>query len=65
MLRNATLTDADKPQNTSTFTRDILYFQSQGVKCQAWLYMPKQHEGAKPPVVVAAHGLGALDVCTT
>lgn len=59
LLRDATPTEADEPQNTATYSREVLYFPCSGVRCQAWLYMPKASSGAKPPVVVAAHGLGA------
>lgn len=32
-------------------------FPCSGIKCQAWLYVPKNTE-EKPPVVLAAHGVG-------
>lgn len=61
MLRDETPTEADQPQDTPTFTREIVYFPCSGVRCQAWLYRPKSvPAGSKPPVVIAAHGLGEV-----
>lgn len=60
MLRNEARTPADEPQDTAEYTRKVLMFPCSGVQCQAWLYLPKAaaESGEKPPVVVAAHGLG-------
>lgn len=58
LLRDDTPTPADEPQETATYTREVLYFPCSGLRCQAWLYMPTGSGRAKPPVVVAAHGLG-------
>jgi hypothetical protein len=55
--RNTTRTAADEPQETAAYSRRVLTFPCSGVKCQAWLYMPK-HSEEKPPVIVAAHGVG-------
>uniref|UniRef100_A0A383W7U6 Serine aminopeptidase S33 domain-containing protein n=1 Tax=Tetradesmus obliquus TaxID=3088 RepID=A0A383W7U6_TETOB len=59
--RDASQTEADAPQNAATYTREVIYFPCSGERCQAWLYMPKQGlaPGRKPPIVIAAHGLGA------
>lgn len=55
--RNTTRTAADEPQETAAYSRRVLTFPCSGVKCQAWLYVPK-HSKEKPPVIVAAHGVG-------
>jgi len=57
MLRDTTRTPADEPQDTASYTRKLIMFPCSGVKCQAWLYLPKGAE-EKPPIVVAAHGVG-------
>lgn len=57
MLRNTSPTPADEPQDTASYTRKLIMFPCSGVKCQAWLYLPKGAE-EKPPIVVAAHGIG-------
>lgn len=59
MLHNVTSTASDQPQDTATYSRRVLHFPCSGLKCQAWLYLPKGTQG-KPPIVVAAHGLGKL-----
>lgn len=40
-----------------------IHFLSAGTRCSAWLYLPEpatQASGKKPPVIVMAHGLGAV-----
>ena len=59
MLRNTTHTPGDDNLDTSAYTRTVLQFPCSGVKCQAWLYLPK-HTEEKPPVIVAAHGIGGV-----
>lgn len=55
-----TPTPADERQETASFIREVVMFPCSGVRCQAWLYLPtSSSNGALPPVVVAAHGLGA------
>lgn len=41
----------------SQFERKDLYFQSNGTRCSAWLYLPNAIE--KPPIVIIAHGFAA------
>jgi len=41
------------------FTRKTIFFTSEGVMCEAWLYLPTSSPKGKPPVVVMAHGLAA------
>lgn len=43
-------------------SRRDLYFPSSGARCHAWLYMPEAPSSgaAAPPVIVMAHGLGAI-----
>lgn len=43
--------------DTASFQRLECDFQSQGVRCSAWLYLPDGEE--PPPVVIMAHGFGA------
>lgn len=40
------------------FTRENVDFYSNGVRCSAWLYLPKGKQ--KCPVIVMAHGLGGV-----
>ncbi len=41
--------------------RQVVHFLSGGSNCHAWLYLPAATPGgAPPPVVVMAHGLGAV-----
>ncbi len=41
--------------------RSELYFRSGDARCHAWLYMPAETSSeARPPVIVMAHGLGAV-----
>jgi pimeloyl-ACP methyl ester carboxylesterase len=42
--------------------RSELYFRSGDARCHAWLYLPEapSPEAAAPPVLVMAHGLGAV-----
>lgn len=42
----------------SGFTREDISFESRGIRCAGWLYMPEGVE--RPPVVVLCHGLGAV-----
>lgn len=37
-----------------------LFFGSGGARCAATLYLPSRSPGGKPPVIVMAHGLGAV-----
>lgn len=60
MLRDETKTDADEVLDTPVYARDVIYFPCSDVKCQAWLYLPKHTDSSKPPIVVAAHGLGRI-----
>lgn len=46
---------------TTPFTRDDLTFASHGTACAAWLYRPAETAGP-PPVIVMAHGFGAIRV---
>ncbi len=39
--------------------REKVWFNSKGLKCSGWLYMPERLEG-KAPAVVMAHGLSAV-----
>src|SRR5688572_11896313 len=40
--------------------RRELHFPSGTDRCHAWLYLPSDADGAPPPVLVMAHGLGAV-----
>lgn len=41
--------------------RSEIFFQAGDARCHAWLYMPDgASAGEKPPVIVMAHGLGAV-----
>jgi len=41
--------------------RSEMYFQSGDARCHGWLYMPDGASSeAKPPIIVMAHGLGAV-----
>jgi len=40
--------------------RRELYFASGTDRCHAWLYLPEAADGGPPPVIVMAHGLGAI-----
>ena len=40
--------------------RRELYFASGTDRCHAWLYEPKAADAGPPPVIVMAHGLGAI-----
>jgi uncharacterized protein len=42
----------------ATFLRSEVEFASEGTRCAAWLYRPRSV--ARPPVVLMAHGFGAL-----
>ena len=43
----------------TAFVRRDVWFESGGVRCAAWLYIPTA-EGGRRPLVVMAHGLGAV-----
>ncbi|GAB3156665.1 hypothetical protein GCM10027258_63450 [Amycolatopsis stemonae] len=51
-------TSAEKSGDTASVRRDV-WFESGGVRCAAWLYTPAA-EGGPRPLVVMAHGLGAV-----
>ncbi|MFI9812102.1 alpha/beta hydrolase [Saccharothrix variisporea] len=51
-------TSAEKDSHTASVRRDV-WFESGGVRCAAWLYVPTA-EGGPRPLVVMAHGLGAV-----
>ncbi|GAA4417148.1 hypothetical protein GCM10023148_14940 [Actinokineospora soli] len=51
-------TSAEKDSHTASVRRDV-WFESGGVRCAAWLYVPAA-EGGPRPLVVMAHGLGAV-----
>ncbi|MDI2032424.1 alpha/beta fold hydrolase [Saccharopolyspora sp. TS4A08] len=51
-------TSAEKDHSTASVRRDV-WFESGGVRCAAWLYVPTA-EGGPRPLVVMAHGLGAV-----
>lgn len=53
-LHNENTTDLDTP----LYTRTTIGFPCSGVRCEAWVYLPKRSDGAKPPLVLVAHGLG-------
>ncbi|KAF8059405.1 aidA [Scenedesmus sp. PABB004] len=57
--RDTSPTPADSPAEGSGWSRSVVYFPCSGVRCQAWLYLPAPPPAAKPPIIVAAHGLGA------
>ena len=40
--------------------RQDIAFTSAGQVCRGWLFLPASNAGDKPPVVVMAHGLGAV-----
>ncbi|GAB19930.1 hypothetical protein GOEFS_096_01070 [Gordonia effusa NBRC 100432] len=42
------------------YTRDDVTFDSHGSQCAAWLYTPVSTDGRPRPVIVMAHGLGAV-----
>ena len=42
--------------------RRDLYFASGSDRCHAWLYLPEAADAGPPPVIVMAHGLGAIKV---
>lgn len=44
-------------RQTTIMKRTTEFFNSQGTRCEAWLYRPTQ-VGASLPVIVMAHGLG-------
>jgi pimeloyl-ACP methyl ester carboxylesterase len=48
------MTDTTLPE------RRELHFTSGSDRCHAWLYLPSPAGGAPPPVLVMAHGLGAV-----
>lgn len=45
-----------------TFTSESATFHSDGVACAATIYRPKRASGAPAPVIVMAHGFGAVRV---
>jgi len=45
-----------KPARHRSYTRKNVGFPCSGVRCEAWLYLPKRTDGVKPPVVLVAHG---------
>lgn len=51
-------TSAKKDGHTAWMRRNV-WFESRGVRCAAWLYVPAA-EGGPRPLVVMAHGLGAV-----
>src|SRR3569833_1198383 len=51
-------TTAEKHGHTASVRRDVR-FESGGVRCAAWLYSPAVESGPRP-LVVMAHGLGAV-----
>ncbi|GBF89933.1 hypothetical protein Rsub_02637 [Raphidocelis subcapitata] len=53
-LHTPNTTDLDTP----LYTRRNVGFPCSGVRCEAWLYTPKRSDGAKPPLVLLAHGMG-------
>jgi dienelactone hydrolase len=42
--------------------RRELHFASGTERCHAWLYLPQAADAGPPPVIVMAHGLGAIKV---
>lgn len=40
--------------------RQDICFQSSGQNCRGWLFLPASHGARKPPIIVMAHGLGAV-----
>ncbi len=46
--------------SVSLAARRELYFPSGTDRCHAWLYLPEAAEGGPPPIIVMAHGLGAI-----
>src|SRR6478735_2776181 len=46
--------------SASQAARRELYFPSGTDRCHAWLYLPNAGVGGLPPVIVMAHGLGAI-----
>jgi pimeloyl-ACP methyl ester carboxylesterase len=42
--------------------RRELYFPSGSDRCHAWLYLPDATDAGPPPVILMAHGLGAIKV---
>ncbi|SER74478.1 alpha/beta hydrolase [Lentzea albida] len=51
-------TSAEKDSPAAAVRRDV-WFESGGVRCAAWLYVPAA-DGGPRPLVVMAHGLGAV-----
>lgn len=51
-------TSAERDSHTASVRRDV-WFESGGVRCAAWLYTPAAGGGPRP-LVVMAHGLGAV-----
>lgn len=53
----------DESMTLPTFARSTEWFTSKGVRCHAWLYLPRIASGdghAKPPpLVIMAHGMGS------
>ncbi|MFE5285028.1 alpha/beta hydrolase [Nocardia sp. NPDC056611] len=45
---------------TGTTTHDVRFPSGNGDQCAATLYLPEPRPGVRPPVVVMAHGLGAI-----
>lgn len=41
-------------------TMETLFFDSHGVRCEAWFYPPPHPGAGKTPIVIMAHGLGGF-----
>ncbi|PNH08422.1 hypothetical protein TSOC_005011 [Tetrabaena socialis] len=63
--RNTEVLEHTLPITNATYSRSTVYFDSHGVRCEAWFYEPsaltkqRMDLGRPPPVVVMAHGLGS------
>ncbi|KAI8463648.1 MAG: alpha/beta-hydrolase [Monoraphidium minutum] len=53
-LQTPNTTDLDEP----LYTRRTIGFPCSGVRCEAWLYLPKAAGAKKPPLVIIGHGMG-------
>ncbi|GLC44875.1 hypothetical protein PLESTF_000463600 [Pleodorina starrii] len=65
MERDTTVLEHLQPLSTEQYSRSTVYFDSHGVRCEAWFYEPSSRTrrdmdlGSSPPVVLMAHGLGS------
>ncbi|GFR51775.1 hypothetical protein Agub_g14230 [Astrephomene gubernaculifera] len=65
MTRDMEVLDHLQPLSTEQYERTTVYFDSHGIRCEAWFYEPsaktrgQMDQGRPPPVVVMAHGLGS------